>query len=420
MSNTQTKTTKTKKNIPELRFPGFEGEWVERTLSEILNFKNGINADKDSYGKGIKFINVLDILNTSYITYDNIVGLIDVDETTRVKYDVSYGDILFQRSSETRNEVGTANVYLDNEKSCTFGGFVIRGKKIGRYNPFFMKILLSTSFVRKEITSWSGGSTRYNVGQEILKRIKYVSPKENEQNKIASFLSTVDTKINLLTKKKELMEQYKKGITQKIFSQEIRFKDDDGKDYPNWEEKRLGEVCHNIGDGLHSTPEYIDKSEIHFINGNNLINNKIVINQSTKCVSINEFRKHKIALGKYTILLSINGTIGNCAFYNNENIILGKSAAYLSFCDKSSMIFISYYLGTQFIASFFNSQISGSTIKNLSLTTLRLTPILLPFSNERIKIGTFLTTIDTKLSLIDDELNSAQKFKKGLLQKMFI
>lgn len=104
------------KKEPKLRFPEFSGEWEEKTLGDLLEFKNGINASKEQYGKGIKFINVLDVLNNDYITYDNIIGKVDVDKKTLENNFVEYGDVLFQRSSETREEVGTANVYLDKEK----------------------------------------------------------------------------------------------------------------------------------------------------------------------------------------------------------------------------------------------------------------------------------------------------------------
>ena len=88
----------TKKKVPSLRFAGFEGEWEEKRLGELLEFKNGINASKEQYGKGVKFINVLDILNNDFISHEKIIGSVDVDAQTVSKYPVNYGDILFQRS----------------------------------------------------------------------------------------------------------------------------------------------------------------------------------------------------------------------------------------------------------------------------------------------------------------------------------
>ena len=183
---------------PKLRFPEFSGEWEEIQLNKLLSFKNGLNASKEKYGRGTKFINVSDILKNDFLTYSNIEGYVEVSKEQFENYLVSYGDVLFQRSSETRDEVGTSNVYLDPEVDCVFGGFVIRGRKIDEYEPFFLKELLTTSSVRKEITSRRGGSTRYNIGQESLKTVKINIPSIQEQKKIASFLSQIDRKIVLL------------------------------------------------------------------------------------------------------------------------------------------------------------------------------------------------------------------------------
>jgi len=228
------------KLIPQLRFPGFEGEWEKKTLSDFLTFKNGLNASKEAYGTGYKFINVLDIINNDFITHDSIIGSINVSEQDFKKNIVEYGDVLFQRSSETREEVGQANVYLDRDKPATFGGFVIRGKKKEEYDPSYMNYLLKTTSARNEITSKSGGSTRYNVGQDTLSKVNICVAKVYEQQKIANFLTAVDKRISLLSAKKQKLELYKKGIMQKLFSQEIRFKKDDGCEFAAWEEKRLG------------------------------------------------------------------------------------------------------------------------------------------------------------------------------------
>jgi type I restriction enzyme, S subunit len=238
--------------IPKLRFHEFHDPWIEKTLSELLSFKNGLNASKEDYGRGYKFINVLDIINNDYITYDKILGSVNVPESEFQKNIVEYGDILFQRSSETREEVGQSNVYLDKERPATFGGFVIRGKKIGEYDPIFLNKLLSTSKARKLITDKSGGSTRYNVGQDTLSSVRLLTTILPEQQKIATFLTSVDKRITLLTQKKEKLEQYKKGVMQKLFSVKtdgrpsLRFKDENGREFPEWEEKKLGEISQII------------------------------------------------------------------------------------------------------------------------------------------------------------------------------
>ena len=202
-----------------MRFPEFAEEWETKKLGEILEFKNGINATKEQYGSGYKFINVLDILNNEFITHDKIIGSVNVNEEIIDKFPVNYGDILFQRSSETREEVGTTSVYLDKDKTATFGGFVIRGKKNGEYEPIFLNKSLKTDLVRNQITSKSGGSTRYNIGQEILASVTLYFPSLNEQTKIASFLSLIDSRIQTQNKIIEELKLLKNTIRYQLYEQ---------------------------------------------------------------------------------------------------------------------------------------------------------------------------------------------------------
>ena len=112
-----------------------------------------------------------------------------------------------------------------------------------------------------------------------------------------------------------------------------------------WVIQRLKYITDKIGDGIHSTPVYIDDSEYFFINGNNLKNNKVVLSRNTSCVSIQEYKKYKLDLNNKTILMSINGTIGSLAFYAGEKIMLGKRAAYINFKQKKSRYYFYYLLG---------------------------------------------------------------------------
>ena len=243
-------------------------------------------------------------------------------------------------------------------------------------------------------------------------------PTLSEQQKIASFLSAVDEKMQQLSRKKELLSQYKKGVMQQLFSGKLRFKDENGEDYADWEEKKLGEVAEKIGDGLHGTPIYTVDSDIYFINGNNLTNGKIEITEKTKKVDCNIFTKNDKKLNANTILISLNGTIGNISKYNNEKVMLGKSVGYFNFKEKTDFYY--HILKTETIQNFFTSELTGSTIKNLSLKTLRETEISLPCIEEQQKIANFLSSIDAKIESTNQQITETQSFKKGLLQQMFV
>jgi type I restriction enzyme, S subunit len=206
-------------NQPKLRFPEFRDteEWEEKKLSQLFEFRNGLNADKERYGKGHKYISVMDVISGKPITYNSIIDSVEITKKELASFIVEYGDILFQRSSETQEEAGQANVYLDKERPAIFGGFVIRGKKILEYIPLFMNALLASMRVRREISSHSAGSTRYNVSQETLSVIVVLVPGLKEQQKIADCLSSLDDLITAQTQKIDTLKTHKKGLMQQLF-----------------------------------------------------------------------------------------------------------------------------------------------------------------------------------------------------------
>jgi type I restriction enzyme S subunit len=186
----------------------------------------------------------------------------------------------------------------------------------------------------------------------------------------------------------------------------------------NWKEVKLDEITSKISDGLHSTPKYVDNSNYYFINGNNLINNKIVINKNTKCVDKNEYEKHKKDIDNTTILLSINGTIGNVSYYKGEKVVLGKSTAYLNCSSACKKEFVFYLLKTSKIKNYFKGEVTGSTIKNLSIKSIKNTKVLLPPLTEQKRIVGILETWDKALNELNLKIKLKKNIQKGLMQKL--
>ena len=203
-------------NVPHLRFPEFSGEWYSYPLTDFMSFKNGMNPDAKRFGRGIKFISVMDILNNQFICYDNIRASVEVIEGDIETYGVNYGDILFQRSSETLEDVGQANVYLDR-KPAVFGGFVIRGKSKGNYHPVFFRYLLASPTARKRIIVKGAGAQHFNIGQDGLSRVCLNIPSIQEQEKIAKLFECVDTRIATQNKIIEDLKKLKSAIIDKSF-----------------------------------------------------------------------------------------------------------------------------------------------------------------------------------------------------------
>ncbi|MGX2973148.1 restriction endonuclease subunit S [Helicobacter sp. T3_23-1059] len=190
-----------------------------------------------------------------------------------------------------------------------------------------------------------------------------------------------------------------------------------------WTIKTLGELTSILGDGLHGTPKYDESGEFYFINGNNLDFNKICIKANTKKVGYEEFLKYKKQLNENTIFVSINGTLGNTATYNNENIILGKSVCYFNVNSNLDKYFILYFLQTISFNIYANKNATGSTIKNLSLKAMRNLPIPLPPLKTQKQIVAVLekhfSSADKTSAFIDSTLKNAKQLKSSLLKSAF-
>jgi type I restriction enzyme S subunit len=186
----------------------------------------------------------------------------------------------------------------------------------------------------------------------------------------------------------------------------------------DWKIEILNDLTTRIGDGIHSTPKYSNNGEYYFVNGNNLVNGKIIVSNDTKKVSNEEYHYHKRELNDSTILISINGTIGNIALYGNENILIGKSAAYLNLNNKIKKLFLYQVLQSKFINRYFENELTGSTIKNLGLGVIRNTPIPLPTLPEQTAIANALSDMDALISQTEKLIEKKKAIKQGAMQEL--
>lgn len=390
--------------VPNLRFREFSFPWHQTSIKDLLSFQNGINGAPEQYGKGIKYISVGDILNNDYITYDKIVGSIDISQETLKNYSVTYGDILFQRSSEIKDDIGRTNVYLDKDNTATFGGFVIRGKKIGDYNPSFFSFLLKSPSSRKSIVRLGAGAQHYNIGQENIKTLSFYFPNEIEQVKIANLLSKIDERIqtqskiidDLILQKKYIIYSLLEAIqdNEKIMLKDLLFdynvKTTINNEYP---------VLSSTASGMYLQTEYFNKE-----------------------AASDNTTGYKIIPRGYCTYRSMSDT--GLFTFNIQNLVEKGivSPAYPVFsANNYSNEFIILYLNN---ASYIKKQIlelkSGGTRFALPFSTLGTLKIPKLEKEKQLSFIKTITAFERKIKNEEKILNDLHKQKNYLLNNMFI
>ena len=187
-----------------------------------------------------------------------------------------------------------------------------------------------------------------------------------------------------------------------------------------WKEHKLEDITAEIGDGIHATPIYDDNGTFYFVNGNNISEYGITITATTQKVTEEEaLRNNASALNSYSILLSINGTVGNVALYKNESIMLGKSACYINVSSNINRNYIFYYLMMPKCQFYFTSELTGTTIKNLSLKSIRKTKVLLPNANEQSKIARLFDAINERIATQNKIIEDLKKLKSAISHILF-
>lgn len=287
-------------------------------------------------------------------------------------------------------------------------------------------------FLNTDLSQLNEATGVPSVNSKSLYKLKFRWFELPEQTRIAHILFTTDTEIEKTQTAIAKYKAIKQGMLHDLFTRGIDIKT--GKLRPRyedapelywesslgfipveWEEKSLEELTTQIGDGIHTTPKYSENTNYYFINGNNLSNGEILIGLAL-CVSEDEFKNHIKELNKRTILYSINGTIGNIAIYKNEKVILGKSACYIVCKPTVNLDYIYFFLQSHQVSKFYELEMTGSTINNLSLASVRNTPITIPKDDtEQRLIAERIRTINNKLESEQNYLHKLQQIKAGLM-----
>lgn len=391
--------------------------WKQRKLSELMTFSNGINAPKENYGKGRKMISVMDILQEAPIKYENIRNSVKVDEKIEAKNKVENGDLVFVRSSEVREEVGWAKAYLE-EKYALYSGFSIRGKKQNEFNSHFIELTLN-SVNRKQLERKAGGSTRFNVSQNILNNVKIFSPTIEEQNKIDKLFKIFNDAITLHQEKLAKLQSLKKAALQNLFPQKdetepkVRF----AYFSSSWQQRKLNELTiYQNGKG-HEKKQF-NQGDFELVNLNS-ISIDGGLKPSGKFINEAEDTLNKNDLVMVLSDVGHGDLLGRVALIpENNRFVLNQRVALLRPNKSVSPEFLFFYINTH--QRYFKSQGAGMSQLNISKSSVENFANYIPVYEEQIKIGQTLKKLDDLITLHQQKLEKLQNLKKAFLQKMFI
>lgn len=409
------------KNIPRLRFPEFVEIWKSCKVEDLFEFKNGLNKEKEFFGRGIPIINFMDVYKHPHLTSKNLSGLVDLSESEISRFSVIKGDLFFTRTSETIHDIGMSSSLIEDIPNCVFSGFTLRARpQENIFDSKFTGYLFRTEKIRKEITTKSSMTTRALTSGSLLKKVVFNYPNsKEEQQKISDFLTAVDKRIELLEKKKTLLETYKKGVMKKIFNQEIRFKDDNGNDFPDWEEKRLGELTIVKNGYSFKSSSYNEKGNFLILTISNVQEGKLVLEGCKKIIEIpKDISQHQI-LEVGDLLISMTGNVGRVAIVDKMGYLLNQRVGKI-IPQKISMSFLFQVLNSVKFRENMISISQGGAQPNLSKSDIENYLFYNPSLDEQKKISEFLSSIDNQIELLESQIDKSKTWKKGLLQKMFV
>ncbi|WP_409481350.1 restriction endonuclease subunit S [Staphylococcus aureus] len=419
MSNTQTK------NVPELRFPGFEGEWEEKKLGEVTTQSMyGIGASATSFDSKNIYVRITDIDEKSRkLNYQNLT----TPDVINNKYKLKRNDILFARTGAS---TGKSYIHKGEKEiyNYYFAGFLIKFEINEQNSPLFIYQFTLTSKFNNWVKVMSVRSGQPGINSEEYAKLPLVLPNKLEQQKIGKFFSKLDRQIELEEQKLELLQQQKKGYMQKIFSQELRFKDENGNDYPEWENVMLQKVLKDKTEGIKRGPfGGALKKDIFVESG------YAVYEQRNAIYDISNFRYY-INENKYKemqsfsvqpndIIMSCSGTIGRLALIpqNYTKGIINQALIRFRTNHKiRSEFFLIFMRSNQMQRKILEAN-PGSAITNLvPVKELKLIPFPLPVKFEQDKISQFILIINRRIEQSEKKIESLKNRKQGFLQKLFV
>jgi type I restriction enzyme, S subunit len=410
-------------NVPQLRFPEFNEEWNKRKLKDVvLQHNSGVYKKSDFYGTGNNIIGISNLYNISSINGQEF-RKVPLSKVEIKEYTLDEGDLIYGESSLVRE--GIAKTLFTTEKGAgTAFAWHTRRYKVDLEVtiPQFVYYYLMSSDSRKFLMSVATQTALTGMTTQDYFSTPFNQPLKEEQQKIADFLGSVDEWLENLRDQKRGLEKYKKGMMQKIFSQETRFKDENGRDFPEWEEKKFGEIA-------------------TFLKGRGISKDKVTLGGKHECIRYGELYTHydeiitevksKTDSSKLDsveskfgdVLIPSSGEtaldIATVSCINKPNVLLGGDINIIRSDENNNGNFFAYYLSGRMRIEIAKIA-QGYSVVHLYSSHLKKLKLMIPVIEEQQKIAEFLSSIDNLIKLKQNHIENAELWKKGIMQRMFI
>ncbi len=393
--------TKEVKNVPDLRFPGFENTWEKKKLFDILKSK-GEGIKRGPFGGALKkeiFKNSgFAIYEQKNAIYDNQHFRYFIDEekyNEMIGFAVKQGDIIMSCSGT----IGKLSLIPEDAKIGIINQALIRFRTNNTILNTYFLIYMRSQYMQKKILESNPGSAITNlIPVKELKLLNFPLPNINEQQKIGEFFSKLDQQIELEEQKLEKLEEQKKGYMQKVFSQELRFKDENGNDYPEWEIKKLLQIA-KVKTGSKNVQDNIQDGKYKFFD------------RSVEVKYLNTFDFDETA-----IIYPGEGSKFLPRYFSGKYSL--HQRAYSIYDININNNYLYYYLSLQ--NNHFLKYAVGSTVKSLRMSGFDKLKVMVPKNSEQEKIGSFFKNLDEFIEKQANKVALLKQRKQSFLQKMFV
>lgn len=411
---------------PKLRFKEFDGDWSQVKLKDlVLSLDAGVSVNGEDVSVTEDDFSVLKTSCVSLGTFnpDERKKVTLEHEIQRLKEPLLDNSLVMNRSN-TPLLVGSSAFIKKAPKKTYLSDKLWQFKVNQNANIQWIAFYFSNETTLTKLRDMATGTSNSmkNITKPDVLNIDLFAPQKAEQTKIASFLSSVDEKISQLTQKHELLSQYKQGMMQKLFSQQLRFKADDGSEFGEWDKVPLDDCVDILTNGL-SLDQNTNGNGFQVTRIETISNFNIDLNRVGYVDTQSDISSYKLVIGDI-LFSNINSIshIGKVVYVDKDyDIYHGMNLLRIQFKRNLDKKFMFYQLSQKKLKQHFES-IANKAVNQASInqTALKKTELCTPCLEEQTKIANFLSVIDQKIEVVAQQIEQAKQWKKGLLQQMFV